>query len=44
MEGRGPLTSDEAYKALQAYFDSNGNKIDINDSFAKDPDRFNKFR
>ena len=44
MEGRGPLTSDEAYKALQAYFDSNGSKINIYESFAKDQDRFNKFR
>jgi hypothetical protein len=44
MEGRGPLTSDEAYKALQTYFDSNGSKINICESFAKDPERFNKFR
>ena len=44
MEGRGSLKSDEAYKALEAYFTSNGENINIAELFAKDPDRFGKFR
>ena len=44
MEGRGSLTSDEAYKALQAYFEANGNDINIAKLFSEDQDRFNKFR
>jgi len=43
MEGRGSLKSDEAYKALEAYFTSNGENINIAELFAKDPDRFGKF-
>ena len=44
MEGRGSLTSDEAYKALQAYYDANGKDINIAKLFSEDPERFTKFR
>jgi len=43
MEGRGSLTSDEAYKALQAYYDANGKGINIAKLFSEDPERFTKF-
>merc|ERR1712212_366914 len=43
MEGRGSLTSDEAYKALQAYYDANGKDINIAKLFSEDPERFTKF-
>jgi len=43
MEGRGSLTSDEAYKALQAYFDANGKNINIAKLFSEDQERFTKF-
>ena len=43
MEGRGPLKSDEAYKALEAYFLANGSNINIAELFTQDPDRFSKF-
>ena len=44
MEGRGPLRSDEAFKALEAYFVKHGNNINIAELFTKDKDRFSKFR
>lgn len=43
MEGRGPLKSDESYKKLEAYFNANGNNINISKLFTQDPDRFSKF-
>jgi len=43
MEGRGSLTSDEAYKALQAYYDANSKDINIAKLFSEDPERFTKF-
>merc|ERR1712126_224513 len=43
MEGRGSLTSDESYKALQAYYDANGKGINIAKLFSEDPERFTKF-
>ena len=44
MEGRGPLTADEAYKKLETYFSANGKNFNISEEFDKDPDRFTKFR
>ncbi len=44
MDGRGPLTGDEAYKKLQDYYNKNGAGINIANLFASDPDRFSKFR
>jgi len=43
MEGRGPLKSDPAYVKLQEYFEANGDKLNINAEFQKDPERFKKF-
>ena len=44
MEGRGQLKSDPAYVKLQEYFEANGDKLNINAEFQKDPERFKKFR
>jgi len=43
MDGRGALTSDPAFVKLKEYFDASGSKININEEFKADPDRFSKF-
>nr|ACO13160.1 Glucose-6-phosphate isomerase [Lepeophtheirus salmonis] len=44
MDGKGPLREDSAFKALQNYFDSNGNNLNIASLFKEDSERFNKYR
>lgn len=44
MEGKGYLTEEETYKALQQYYDQNGSKINILKMFKDDPNRFQKYR
>jgi len=44
MEGRGALTADEAFVKLQLYFNQHGKDISINQLFAQDPERFEKFQ
>lgn len=44
MDGRGSLSEDPAFKKLADYFKANGDKVNISDLFAADPDRFSKFR
>ena len=44
MEGRGSLTEDSAFKALQDYYNKNGSKFDISKMFKEDSERFKKFR
>ncbi|XP_040584010.1 glucose-6-phosphate isomerase [Lepeophtheirus salmonis] len=43
MDGKGPLREDSAFKALQNYFDSNGNNLNIASLFKEDSERFNKY-
>uniref|UniRef100_A0A0K2UB18 Glucose-6-phosphate isomerase n=1 Tax=Lepeophtheirus salmonis TaxID=72036 RepID=A0A0K2UB18_LEPSM len=43
MDGKGPLREDSAFKALQNYFDSNGNSLNIASLFKEDSERFNKY-
>jgi len=44
MDGRGALTADEAFVKLQLYFNQHGKDISINQLFAQDPERFEKFQ
>ena len=44
MSGLPLLTTEPAYQKLQQYYNENGSKININDLFAKDAGRFDKFR
>lgn len=43
MSGLPLLTTEAAYQKLQQYYNENGDKININDLFAKDAGRFDKF-
>ncbi|TRY61489.1 hypothetical protein TCAL_13530 [Tigriopus californicus] len=43
MEGKGALKQEEAFKNLQAYYDSQGKSLNISELFLNDPERFNKF-
>ncbi|KAK4309771.1 hypothetical protein Pmani_018618 [Petrolisthes manimaculis] len=43
MAGKTFLTEETAFKNLQAYYDANGSKINIDQLFKKDPERFNKY-
>ncbi|XP_076064492.1 glucose-6-phosphate isomerase [Oratosquilla oratoria] len=43
MDGRSSLKEESAWKNLQAYYDSNGCKLNILDMFKSDSDRFTKF-
>ncbi|XP_066581028.1 glucose-6-phosphate isomerase [Prorops nasuta] len=43
MKPKAPLTSEPVWNKLQQYFTSNGSKININDLFNEDPNRFQKF-
>ncbi|XP_015601400.1 glucose-6-phosphate isomerase [Cephus cinctus] len=43
MEPKPKLTSETAWNKLQAYFDNNSSKININELFQQDPNRFQKF-
>ncbi|XP_068244469.1 glucose-6-phosphate isomerase-like [Palaemon carinicauda] len=43
MEGKGYLTEEASYKALQGYYDKNGNNINILQMFKDDPQRFDKY-
>lgn len=38
------LTSEPTYQKLQAYFNANGNNLNIKAMFDSDPTRFDKFR
>ena len=44
MDGKGPLSKDAAFAKLQALYDAQGKDIQLKELFAKDADRFNKFR
>ncbi len=44
MDGKGPLSQDAAFQALQKHFDGEGKAVDIAQQFASDPKRFDKFR
>lgn len=44
MESKPRLTQEATWKKLQDYFNSNGDKININNLFKENPDRFNKYR
>lgn len=44
MEPKINLKQDPAYQKLQEYYNSNAGKINIQQLFAQDPERFNKFR
>lgn len=44
MEGKGKLSDDSAFKALQDFYNKNGSKFNIPQLFKEDPDRFKKFR
>lgn len=41
---RAQLTSEESWKCLQTYFDTNGKNVNILQMFKEDPKRFEKFR
>ncbi|XP_066968579.1 glucose-6-phosphate isomerase [Macrobrachium rosenbergii] len=43
MEGKGFLTEEASYKALQDYYDKNGKDINILQMFKDDPGRFDKY-
>lgn len=43
MEGKGYLTEEASYKALQDYYDKNGKDINILQMFKDDPGRFDKY-
>ena len=44
MDGKGPLTQDDAYKKLQELFNASGKSINLKELFAADKERFAKFR
>ena len=44
MDGKGSLSDDVAFKALQDYYNKNGDKLNIPQMFKEDADRFQKFR
>lgn len=44
MEPKISLKQDPAYQKLQDYFNKNSEKINIQQLFQQDGDRFNKFR
>lgn len=44
MDGKSFLTEDSAYQNLLQYFNDTGKNLNINQLFAQDPDRFNKYR
>lgn len=44
MEPKVNLKEDPAYKKLQEFYNANSEKINIQQLFQQDPDRFNKFR
>lgn len=37
------LTADPVYQKIQQYYNANGSKINIKESFDSDPKRFDKF-
>ena len=44
MEGKSFLTEDIAYQNLLKYFQEKGNKLNMNQLFQEDPDRFKKYK
>lgn len=44
MEPKTSLRQEPAYQKLQEFYDLNSEKINIQQLFQQDPDRFNKFR
>lgn len=44
MDGRPKLVDEPAWKKLLDYFNKNGENINIMELFAKDPNRFEKYR
>lgn len=44
MEPKVSLKQDPAYQKLQSFYDESAEKINIQQLFQQDPDRFNKFR
>lgn len=43
MEDKKSLRQEEAFKNLQAYYDTKGKALNISELFLNDPERFNKF-
>jgi hypothetical protein len=41
---RALLTSEDAWKNLQKFYDENGTKLNMPNMFSSDPSRFEKFR
>lgn len=41
---RALLTSEDAWKNLQKFYDENGTKLNMPSMFSSDPNRFEKFR
>jgi hypothetical protein len=41
---RALLTSEDAWKNLQKFYDENGTKLNMPSMFSSDPSRFEKFR
>lgn len=44
MEPKASLRQEPAYQKLQEFYNLNSEKINIQQLFQQDPDRFNKFR
>lgn len=44
MEPKISLKQDPAYQKLQSFYNESAEKINIQQLFQQDPDRFNKFR
>jgi hypothetical protein len=44
MDGRGALSSDAAFVKLQEHYNAKGKEISINQLFADDSERFEKFQ
>jgi hypothetical protein len=44
MSGKPSLVSDPVYQKIQQYYNGNGEKININQLFESDKNRFEKFR